>query len=827
VGVDRVTGVLKRPKVIVLGLMTKSPVAGVVWQTVHYLLGLELLGCEPYYVEAHARAPGMFTGPDDDGAERAAGFIAGVMRRFDLSDRWAYHALHSDGRVYGLSDHELRKLYSDAALIINLSGGTRPLPEHSATGRLVFLETDPVRLQIELSENDAEASAFLEPHHAFYTFAENLGTPQCALPVSERFTFTATRQPVVVEHWERHGIASLGAFTTVGNWRQRRRDVEFAGETYFWSKHHEFMKFLDLPARTGRTFEVALARYQDADRRRLESHGWLVRDAADVSKDADTYRRFICASEAEFTVAKDQNVRFRTGWFSDRSATYLAAGRPVITQDTGFGRVLPTGAGLFAFSSTDDVLAAVDAFEAQYTMHSQAAAEIARAYFAHDVVLRPILDDLGVCIRPPRTSRTAERSPFPDDLELRPASRRPMRLHASTVETVLGSPLPERTGGPYRSDPRASIVVVTYNNLVFTRMCLESLLAHTQDVAHEVVVIDNASTDGTTQYLLDLAQRCPELRVHFNSSNAGFPAANNRGLAEARGDVLVLLNNDTIPAPGWLSGLVRHLDDPRVGLVGPVTNRACNEAQIEVPYATLGEFVSFARERSGAHIPSAWDIRMLAMFCTAMRREVFESVGPLDERFGVGTLEDEDYAVRVREAGYRVVCAEDVFVHHFGHASFDELAASGDYQRLLARNRSLFEQKWGVRWEPYARRRTEAYTALTQRVHDAIANTIPAGASVAVVSKGDDELLPFDGHPARHFPSTVDGTYAGAHPSGDDEAIRALETIRARGVAYLVIPNSSLWWLDHYAGFREHLTRRYRTVHDDADTCVVYALEAG
>ncbi len=810
------------PKVVVLGLMTKSPVAGVVWQTVHYLLGLQLLGCESYYVEAHARAPGMFTGPDDDGAERAAGFIAGVMRRFDLGDRWAYQALHSDGRCYGMSESELRSLYAQSAVIINLSGGTKPLDEHAA-GTLVFLETDPVRLQIELASNDPDAIAFLEPHGAFYTFAENYATPVCGLPVSERFGFRPTRQPVVIEQWEHHGIPSRGEFTTIGNWQQRRRDIDFGGETYFWSKHHEFLRLLDLPRTTRQTFELALARYQDGDRRQLESHGWIVRDAAEVSSDVDTYRTFICASRAEFTVAKDQNVRFRTGWFSDRSATYLAAGRPVITQDTGFGTVLPTGAGLFAFSTPEDVAAAVHEIDMDFTTHSQAAAEIAREFFAHDVVLRPILDDLGVTVAHRRhADDTRTTSVFPDGLELAPVSRRPVRLPTSTVETVLAAPLPDAGGEPDAGRPVASVVIVTFNNLAFTRMCLESLLAHTQDVDYEVIVIDNASTDGTAPYLLDLAQRRPEVRVHFNSDNAGFAAANNRGLAEARGDVVVLLNNDTIPVAGWLSGLMRHLDDPRVGLVGPVTNRACNEAQIEVPYATFGELVAFAHERRSRRQVS--DVRMLAMFCTAMRRDVYETVGALDERFGLGTLEDEDYAVRVRAAGYRVVCADDVFVHHFGHASFDELVPSGDYHRLLAKNRSLFEEKWGVRWTGYERRRSSNYAALTQRVRETIASTVPVGAGVAVVTKGDDELLPDDGHLGRHFPSH-DGVYAGAHPSTDAEAIEHLERVRANGVAYLVIPSTSLWWLEHYAGFRDHLDRRYRSVHRDMQTCVVYALD--
>src|SRR5437870_1344237 len=167
-----------RPTVVLLGMMSKHPVAGVVWQTVHYLVGLERLGCKAFYVEAGAHQPSSMLVADDwtgDRSEAAASFIDRVMRRFDLGDRWAFHALHSDGRCYGLSAAELQRLYCSAALIVNLHGATEPLPEHSATGRLIYLETDPVRLQVELTNDLQQTMAFLEPHQAFFTFAENYG----------------------------------------------------------------------------------------------------------------------------------------------------------------------------------------------------------------------------------------------------------------------------------------------------------------------------------------------------------------------------------------------------------------------------------------------------------------------------------------------------------------------------------------------------------------------------------------------------------------------------------------------------------------------------
>jgi hypothetical protein len=172
--------------------------------------------------------------------------------------------------------------------------------------------------------------------------------------------------------------------------------VEFEGEIYTWSKHHEFLKVLDLPRRSAQAFELGLSSYDDGDRRLLEDHGWNIRPAMEFSTDLNAYRRYICESRGEFTVAKDQNVRLRSGWFSERSAQYLAAGRPVITQDTGFGNVLPTGRGLFAFSTMDDILAAVDAVNSDYELHRRAASELAREYFNYDVVLPGMLSEVGL-----------------------------------------------------------------------------------------------------------------------------------------------------------------------------------------------------------------------------------------------------------------------------------------------------------------------------------------------------------------------------------------------------------------------------------------------
>jgi hypothetical protein len=386
-----------KKKIVLLGMMTQMPVAGAIWGTIHYLIGFQRLGYDVYYVEAHAKTPTMFMEDEnDDGSANVAAFLDRLMRRFDLGGHWAFHALHDDGRVFGMSDTQLKQLYSSAALIINHHGGTVPLPEHTATRRLVYMETDPVELQIGLHDGVREAIDFLEPHIAFFTWGLNYNQPDCQVPQLERFHFQPSPPAVVPDLWSSYRGEVSDRFTTVGNWEQPGREVVFRGEVYHWSKHYEFMKFLDLPPHTAQGFELALASYNEDIQKMLESHGWHVRDAMSFSTDLDAYRLYIAGSRGEFTVAKDQNIRLRSGWFSERSAQYLAAGRPVITQETGFCNYLPTGKGLFGFSTMDEVLAAVEAINADYPRHSRAAAGITREYLSYDVVLPRILAEVGV-----------------------------------------------------------------------------------------------------------------------------------------------------------------------------------------------------------------------------------------------------------------------------------------------------------------------------------------------------------------------------------------------------------------------------------------------
>lgn len=261
--------------------------------------------------------------------------------------------------------------------------------------------------------------------------------------------------------------------------------------------------------------------------------------------------------------------------------------------------------------------------------------------------------------------------------------------------------------------PLVSVIVLTYNNLDFTRACLRSIETESCWPNLEVIVVDNASSDGTRAFLEEWVRGGAGRRIILNESNLGFSAGNNVGLAAANGDYLVLLNNDTYVTPHWVGTMVKHLArNPGIGILGPVTNNIGNEARVEIHYADMEEMKRAAAAYTSRRIGKLLDVDTVAFFCVAMPRSTYERVGPMDEAFGVGFFEDDDYCRRVQAAGLRVVCADDVFVHHHLSASFDALKAERK-QELFERNKAIYEAKWG-QWKPHAYR-TQAEDAAGAR----------------------------------------------------------------------------------------------------------------
>lgn len=383
-------------RIVVAGYLVRCPLGGYAWQVAHYLLGLQRLGHDVWFYEDNDYYAPAFD-PErqvvepvyDYGIKAAAQFF----ERIGCAERWVFVDA-ARGRTYGLARAGADRVLGDADLLINLGGVNRIGAERRSGRPSVYIDLDPAYTQLRLDNGDRQVRALLEDHAVLFTTGENIGTARSPIPTGG-FSWRHTRQPIVIDQWA-HAAAPRPVYTTVGKWNVGGRDLQFGGETFQWRKRDEFLRCLELPALTGATFELAMdVDSVPGDRERLQAHGWRVTDPLAVSSDPWTYRDYIRTSRGELTVAKDMNVRLRSGWFSDRAACYLAAGRPVIEQDTAFGDVLPLGPGLHAFRTVDEAAAAVRAIEADYSRASANAREVAHEYFAAEKVLSALLRAAG------------------------------------------------------------------------------------------------------------------------------------------------------------------------------------------------------------------------------------------------------------------------------------------------------------------------------------------------------------------------------------------------------------------------------------------------
>ena len=388
---------MKARRIVVLGTLASDPYAGMAWMHMQIAVGLRRLGHDVSYVETTS------TWPYDPvrqarvcDSDYAVAYLARVAASFGLGDCWAYRRSYLDNAWLGPRRAVAEDLLAHADAVLNVTGATYLAKEELKIGRPVYFGTDPVRHEIEFAKGDGDTRVFIEEHSDFVTYGENIGNPDCPIPPLPRLR-SKTRQPVLLDLWQ-SGPPPREEFTTVCNWKQAGHDIEYQGEIYYWSKHREFLKFIDLPQYLNQPLELAMPLHglTSDERGLLESNGWRLTHAHAFTTDPWAYRDYVQTSRGEFTVAKDQNVRLRSGWFSERSACYLAAGRPVVTQDTGFGTVLPTGEGLFAFNTMEDIITAFEAIHADYDRHSRAARRLAEEYFRAETVLANVIEDLGL-----------------------------------------------------------------------------------------------------------------------------------------------------------------------------------------------------------------------------------------------------------------------------------------------------------------------------------------------------------------------------------------------------------------------------------------------
>ena len=386
---------MKRKRIVVMGFMGSMPIAGVIWQHVHYMVGLQRLGHDVYYIEDSARLP---YNPETFEVSEDFGYAAKILSRlaaeFDFKDRWAYCARYlQKSLTAGISIKKIRQLYREADAILNICGAQEFNHDLLASDRILYVESDPGVEQIKIDNGVRSTIDYIGRHHALFTFGENIGTKSFPVPL-HGFKWLPTRQPIVTDLWKTsRSPARVAVFTSIANWSTSgQKDIVWRGKKYLWSKSREFLRFVPAPKKAGETFELATNMNDARTRARFEGKAWRLVSPEQMSVDYWLYRDYVQGSKGEFTVAKDQYVRLHTGWFSDRSACYLAAGRPVITQETGFTRNYGGDTGLLAFRSLSDIVDAVEKINADYKRHSRAAREIARTVFEAETVLRSLLD---------------------------------------------------------------------------------------------------------------------------------------------------------------------------------------------------------------------------------------------------------------------------------------------------------------------------------------------------------------------------------------------------------------------------------------------------
>jgi hypothetical protein len=382
-------------RIVVLGNIAGEPYPGMAWQAMQYAVGFQRLGHDAFYFETSSSWPyDPIQQARVNTSEYAVSYLAQVAEMFGFAGRWAYRRSYGDKAWFGMDREPAEELLAHADIVFSITGSTRLAEEGLEVGRLVYVCTDPVIHEVLFAQGNADVRTLVEEHDDIVTFGMNIGAPDCSLPPLPRLR-AKTCQPVLLDLWQA-GPPTRMEFTTVGNWKQEGRDTVFEGNTYYWSKHREYLKFIDLPKRMAQPVELAtgLIQLSAEDRSVLQSNDWGLVDSLPFT--VCSYRNYLQTSRGEFTVAKDANVRLQTGWFSDRSACYLAAGRPVITQDTGFTAILPSGEGLFAFNTMNDILTAFEAVESDYEKHSRAARDIAEEYFKAETVLARLLSDLGL-----------------------------------------------------------------------------------------------------------------------------------------------------------------------------------------------------------------------------------------------------------------------------------------------------------------------------------------------------------------------------------------------------------------------------------------------
>ena len=378
-------------RIIVTGLVGQYPFGGVIWDYLQYLLGFRSLGHEVLYVEDSGAWPydpevGTITA-DCSFALRS---LKKIFSDFDMREAWVYRN-GADGKFHGAGEAKARDWLRHGDLLVNVSSAGWLRDYDLRVGHRMFIDGDPMFCQIGLLDgSDPLYAGRLRDHDSHFTFGLSVGTPTCPVP-TDGIAWKPTVQPIALDQWPVSDPPSAAPWTTVMNWASYRPKI-WKGRPY-GQKDLEFEKFTALPRLTRQKLNIAMGLGVDGKRpaEKLRALGWDLVEPQEVVPDHPTYREFLRGSFGEWSVAKHGYVHGETGWFSCRSACYLALGRPVVVQETGWSRHLPSGQGALAFHTPEEAAAAMDEVAADYGSHARAARRLAVDFFDSKKVCTELL----------------------------------------------------------------------------------------------------------------------------------------------------------------------------------------------------------------------------------------------------------------------------------------------------------------------------------------------------------------------------------------------------------------------------------------------------
>ncbi|MCZ7525869.1 MAG: glycosyltransferase [Acidimicrobiia bacterium] len=788
--------------IVLCSYVIRYPLGGVLSSNLQFLTGFARLGHDVFLVEK-AGYPDSCFDPDSyvSGDDCRCGMRAvdALLRRHGLGGRWCY--VSADGAYHGMERSQVEEVFARTDVFLD-RGLHQTWDEESARVPVrVLLDPDPGFRQVKL-ENARRRGEPMPDYDAYYTYGRHIGSARSPAPTAG-LPWRHVFHPVDTRLHRRTPMPRHGPFTTVMNW-QSLPPVELDG-TRYGMKDVEFAKFSHLPRLVDVPCEVAVEGH-DVPVEQLLRDGWSVVSALETTRSFGSYADYVDASMGEFSVAKEVYSGLEVGWFSDRSAVYLARGRPVVVQDNGLDGVLPLGEGLFSVRDADEAAAAIAAIRAAPDRHAAAARRIAEEHLDTSVVLGRFLAELGVPAPvgvPGRLESTVGRS-----AETAGARRRDQQEGRDMEATITIGFLPRE-------------------RFVLAAESLASLLEHTPE-PFRLVVVDAAMPSRYRREMEAVLGGRPD--VEWVSADRPLLPAESKNLVVERADTdyVCLVENDVLFTDGWLRRLVAACEELPADVATPVIREGRGEKEhfdkllgrIVTSETTPGKLEIQRWRGLRNDVDGRTRVDLVEQHCLLFRREVFDRIGRYDEE--LNTRDEIDLSLALWSAGFTVVLEPASVVNYVPPSTrpeedeLDFYLNRWDLDRAR-RSRERIRDRWNLVETPgdlgFVLYRNLIPTLPEVRAE--LERLVERPGKVVLIDNGEwfgTEVT--EGLPILPFPQV--GPHYGGFPAGDAEALAELERVVARGATTVVVGFPAFWWFEYLPGLRERLETIGNVAVDDA-----------